>query len=87
MSYCNLLCGGLANVDLRFHPLTADIMRQKVNGSCLAPATLSTGDFVQYRVRFNPLTATGARSAILEFAHDATNVAQPFRVQLSGTAN
>ena len=48
---------------------------------------LVPGDYVQYRVRFNPLTTTGARSAILEFTHDATNVTQPFRVQLTGTAN
>jgi hypothetical protein len=86
MSYCHT-CAGLANVDLHFHPVTAEIMRENVNASCLVDAVLSGGDFVQYRVRFNPLTTTGARSATLEFAHDATNAPQPFRVRLSGTAN
>lgn len=87
MSYCHVSCGGLANIDLFFHPVNANIMRQRVNASCLDDALLLGGDFVQYRVRFNPLTATGARSATLEFAHDATNVTQPFRMRLSGTAN
>ena len=87
MSYCHVSCGGLANIDLHFHPVNANIMRQRVNASCLDDATLLGGDFVQYRVRFNPLTATGARSATLEFAHSATNVTQPFRMRLSGTAN
>jgi hypothetical protein len=86
MGYCHL-CGGMANVDLRFHPVNADIMRAKVNASCLGDSLVQPGGFVQYRVRFNPLETMGARSAALEFAHDATNVARPFRIQLSGTAN
>ena len=86
MSYCHV-CGGMSNVDLWFHPVTANIMRQRVNASCLDDALLSGGDFVQYRVRFNPLLTTGAKSATLEFTHDATNETQPFRVRLSGTAN
>jgi hypothetical protein len=86
MSYCHL-CGGMSNIDLYFHPVTADIMRGNVNSSCLGAAALQPGDFVQYRVRFNPLTTTGVRSATLQFAHDASNALQPFRVQLSGTAN
>jgi len=88
MSYCHICgSGGLANIDLRFHPVTAAIMRERVNASCLDDAALLGGDFVQYRVRFNPLSTTGARSATLEFTHDAANVPQPFRVRLSGTAN
>lgn len=86
MSYCHV-CGGMSNIDLFFHPVTADIMRANVNTSCLDDAALLPGDFVNYRVRFNPLTVTGARSAALEFAHDALNATQPFRVQLGGTSN
>ena len=86
MSYCHA-CGGLDNVDLRFHPVCANVMRQRVNASCLEDAVLAPGDYVQYRVRFNPMTTTGARSALLEFAHDASNVPQPFRVQLTGDAD
>ncbi len=94
MSYCHVSCGGLANIDLYFHPVNADIMRERVNASCLDDAALLGGDFVQYRVRFNPLInplidpqITGVRSATLQFTHNASNVLQPFRVQLSGTAN
>ncbi len=85
MSYCHT-CGGMDNIDLDFHPVCANIMRGAVNSSCLDDAALTAGDYVQYRVRFNPLTATGARTANLDFPHDAPNVSQPFRVQLSGTA-
>ena len=87
MSYCHLCPSGVSNVDLRFHPVTANIMRHRVNTSCLEPARVAPGDFVQYRVRFNPLATTGAKSALLDFNHDAPNAPQPFRVQLAGTAN
>jgi hypothetical protein len=87
MSYCHVSCGGLSNIDLYFHPVTANIMRANALSSCLGDATLLPGDFVRYHVRFNPLTTTGARSATLELTHGAGNVPQPFRVQLSGTAN
>jgi len=87
MSYCHVGCGGMSNIDLWFHPVTANIMRQRVNSSCLGQAALMPGDYVQYRVRFNPLTTTGARSATLTFSHDAPNATQPFRVQLAGIAN
>ena len=86
MSYC-YGCGGVSNVDLRFHPVNADVMRTRVNASCLGETALLPGDFVQYRVRFNPLFSAGAKSATLEFPHDAANAQQPFRVRLSGTAN
>ena len=84
MSYCHT-CGGLSNIDLEFHPVCANIMRQNVNTSCLGESALAGGDWVQYRVRFNPLTTTGVRNATLWFTHDAVNVLQPFRVQLTGT--
>jgi hypothetical protein len=86
MSYCHV-CGGMSNIDLYFHPVTADIMRANVNTSCLDAAALAPGDFINYRVQFNPLTATGARSGNLQFEHDALNETQPFRIQLTGTAN
>jgi hypothetical protein len=87
MSYCHVGCGGMSNIDLYFHPVTANIMRQRVNSSCLGQAALTAGDYVQYRLRFNPLTTTGPRSATLSFTHDAPNATQPFRLQLGGTAN
>jgi hypothetical protein len=61
-------------------------MRNAVNSSCLLDAALAPSSYVQYRVRFNPLTATGTRTANLQFTHDAPNAAQPFRVRLSGIA-
>lgn len=85
MSYCHT-CGGMNAIDLRFHPVTANIMRGAVNASCLGQAALAGGDWVQYHVRFNPLTALGSRSAALDFAHNAANQPQPFRVQLVGVA-
>lgn len=86
MSYCHT-CGGMDNIDLEFHPVTANIMRQAVNSSCLGQSALLGGEHVQYRVTFNPLTATGARSATLEFQHDAPNQPQPFQLLLTGTGN
>src|SRR6185295_15023393 len=57
----------------------ATIMRQRANASCLEGTELAPGDFVQYRVRFNPLFSTGAKSATLSFPHDAPNALKPFR--------
>jgi hypothetical protein len=85
MSYCHT-CGGMDNIDLYFHPVCANIMRNAVNSSCLADGMLTAGDYVQYRVRFNPLTATGVRTANLQFTHDAPNATQPFRMRLTATA-
>ncbi len=86
MSYCHT-CGGMDNIDLEFHPVCANVMRQSVNASCLGLSALSGGDYVQYRVRFNPMTAAGVRNANLEFTHDAPNQTQPFRLRLRATAN
>jgi hypothetical protein len=86
MSYCHL-CGGMDNITLVFHPVCANIMRQAVDASCLGLSALAHGEYVQYLVRFNPLTATGSRTADLTFDHDATNTTQPFKVRLHGTAN
>ena len=49
-------------------------------------ATPSQVDVAISNVRFDP-TTTGARTANLEFTHDATNVPSPFRVVLTGTGN
>lgn len=86
MSYCHV-CGGMSNIDLEFHPVCSNVMRQSVNASCLGQSALGSSQYVQYRVRFNPLTNTGTRNADLEFPHDAPNATQPFRVKLQGTAN
>jgi len=86
MSYCHT-CGGMDNIDLNFHPQIANVMRQRVQSSCLGNSALAGGDYVQYRVRFDPRSATGQRTAELEFAHDAANQPQPFRVRLQGTGN
>lgn len=86
MSYCHT-CGGMDNIDLHFHPVVANLMRQRIQSSCLGSSALLGGDWVQYRVRFNPLTTPGTRDATLEFEHDASNQPQPFRLQLTGTAN
>ncbi|MFO1008597.1 MAG: M12 family metallo-peptidase [Planctomycetota bacterium] len=85
MSYCHL-CGGMDNIDLSFHPATADIMRAAVNASCLGDSGVLGGSYVQYRVRFDPRTATGQRDATLQLDHDAANAPQPFHVLLRGTA-
>jgi hypothetical protein len=85
MSYCHT-CGGMDNIDLVFHPVCANFMRQAVDSSCLGLSALAHGEYVQYLVRFNPLTATGSRTADLSFDHDATNTTQPFKVRLHGTA-
>jgi hypothetical protein len=85
MSYCHT-CGGMDNIDLVFHPNCANIMRQNVDASCLGLSALAAGDYVQYLVRFNPLTTTGSRTADLTFEHDAPNTTQPFKVRLHGTA-
>jgi hypothetical protein len=87
MSYCHTCGGGMSNIDLEFHPVCSNVMRQAVNASCIGQSALASGDYVQYRVRFNPLTSTGVRNANLEIGHDASNETQPFRVLLRGTAN
>ena len=86
MSYCHLECGGMANIDLEFHPVCANSMRSLLNIGCLESAVLSPGDFVTYRLRFDPETTTGSRRTNLSFIHDAPNARQPFRLRLSGVA-
>ncbi len=86
MSYCHT-CGGMDHIDLVFHPVCANFMRQAVNSSCLGLSALAGGDHVEYRVKFDPMTVTGVRDANLEFSHNAPNAIQPFRLKLRGTGN
>lgn len=86
MSYCHS-CGGMDNIDLNFHQQIANIMRGNVDSSCLGDASMQPGDFVRYRLRFNPESGVGARSATLRFDHNAPNAADPFELLLSGTSN
>ncbi|MEL6904441.1 MAG: M12 family metallo-peptidase [Planctomycetota bacterium] len=85
MSYCHT-CGGMDNIDLRFHQQVANVMRQRVESSCLGDAAMGTGDWVRYRLRFAPETGAGAKSATLTFDHDAPNASDPFTLSLDGTA-
>lgn len=87
MSYCHLCAGGMNNIELVFHPVTANSMRSTINTSCLGYSVLDPGDHVQYRVRFEPKSDAGPRSAELRFHHGAPNHPTPLRVQLSGQAN
>ena len=85
MSYCHT-CGGMDNIDLRFHQVVANTMRQAVQASCLGESTLSQNGYVQYLVRFDPLGGLGARSASMQFVHDAPNATNAFRLILGGDA-
>ncbi len=86
MSYCHA-CGGMDNIDLHFHPNVANIMRTRVDSSCLGDAAMPSGDNITYRVQFAPETGTGAKSATLTFDHDAQNATDPFQLTLTGTSN
>lgn len=85
MSLCHI-CGGMDNIELSFHPVTSDIIGQVIRASCLGPAELAAGNYLQFVVRFEPATGGGERSATLEFSHDAANQPAPFRIRLHGTA-
>jgi len=87
MSYCHLCPAGIANVDLQFHPFVANEMRKTVEMSCLLGAGLRGGEGVNYRLRFNPTSGTGALGASAELAHDAPNTPTPFVIDLTGTSN
>lgn len=87
MSYCHLCSGGMNNIVLEFHPVVANVMRNAVNSSCLGYSVLDPGDYVQYRVRFEPKSSAGLRTAELRFPHGAPNHPTPLRVQLSAQAD
>ncbi|MFT7074143.1 MAG: hypothetical protein ACJA0P_000142 [Planctomycetota bacterium] len=86
MSYCHT-CGGMNNIDLYFHPVVSDVMRTEVQNSCLGDALMQSGDEIRYRLRFDPRSGAGAKSATLRFNHDAPNAPDPFDITLRGTAN
>lgn len=85
MSYCHL-CGGMSNIDLRFHPFIADRMRSVVNSSCLDSASLPGGTAVTFDLSFDPTSGVGAKSATLSFTHDSPELPSPFTLQLTGNA-
>lgn len=87
MSYCHTCGSGMDNIDLHFHPNVANIMRSRVDSSCLGDAAMPSGDHITYRVQFAPETGAGAKSATLTFDHDAQNAADPFQLTLTGTSN
>lgn len=85
MSYCHS-CGGMNSVDLRFHPQVSNIMRSRVDASCLGDATMQAGDTIQYRLRFAPRSGAGVKNATLDVEHDAANAPSPFTVNVTGLA-
>jgi hypothetical protein len=84
MSYCHLCSGGLANIDLDFHPFTANVMRGAVNRSCLPPAALQPDELLFWSLQFAPTSTVGTIEAILRFPHTATNEPRPFEALLRG---
>lgn len=84
MSYCHLCSGGLANIDLVFHPFTANAMRAAVNASCLPPTALEPGERVEWSLRFEPTSAPGPLEAFLRIPHVATNEPRPFELRVRG---
>ena len=86
MSYCHACPGGVGNVELVFHPQVANEMRRAVTNSCLAEATLASGDATFFRLFFIPTGAPGQREATVEFTHDATSAPSPYRITLFGIA-
>lgn len=87
MSYCHTCSGGLNNIQLRFHPFNADIMRSRVASSCLSEIEIGGGGVASFKVTFDPVSDSGQRDATLDFTHDAANAPSPFFVDLTGTAN
>ncbi len=85
MSYCHS-CGGMNNIEIEIHPQIANVMRTRVESSCLGDAALQPGDSVTYRLRFAPRSGTGAKSATLRFDHDAANAPDPFELTVTGTS-
>ncbi len=86
MSYCHS-CGGMDNIDLHFHPVVADLIRSRIENSCLGDATMPAGDEIRYLLRFDPRSGTGVKTTTLRFDHDAPNAPDPFTITLTGTSN
>jgi len=85
MSYCHL-CGGIANIDLRFHPFVANAMRAAVRTSCLGDVLLRPGESIDCLLRFDPANGVGTRRAGVSFEHSALNAPSPFVLDLVGNA-
>ena len=85
MSYCHL-CGGVQNVELRFHPFVANQMRAEVTTSCLGEILLQPGAALDWLVRFDPWTGAGMRHAQIDFTHGAGNAPSPFHLQVVGNS-
>lgn len=85
MSYCHLCPQGLMAVEPSFHALTSNEMRRLLPTTIGTP-TVGAGVELVFEVRFTPYETTGARTARIDFAHNASNLASPFRVRLEGVA-
>ncbi len=86
MSYCHLCFGGMNNVETRFHPQIANVLRSSINASCLSRTEVEGLGSARWRLRFDPSGAPGPRAATLWFGHGATNAPTPFQVHLTGTS-
>jgi len=85
MSYCHLCPQGLMSVDPSFHALTSNEMRRLLPTTIGTPTVGADVELV-FEVRFTPYAATGSRTARIDFAHNASNLASPFRVRLEALA-
>ncbi|MFT5288176.1 MAG: hypothetical protein ACI8PQ_000438 [Planctomycetota bacterium] len=86
MSYCHTCGSGLSNIELRFHPYNADVIRDEIAGSCLGDAVLAPGASVTFDVAFDPVSSSGAKDATISFTHGGINEPSPFRLDYSGTS-
>ena len=85
MSYCHLCPQGLMAVEPSFHALTSNEMRRLLPTTIGTPTVGADVELV-FEVRFTPYAATGSRTARIDFAHNASNLASPFRVRLQALA-
>jgi hypothetical protein len=85
MSYCHLCPQGLMAVEPSFHALTSNEMRRLLPTSIGIPTVGADVELV-FEVRFTPYVAAGSRTARIDFTHNASNLASPFRVRLQGLA-
>ena len=83
MSYCHV-CGGMANLRLRFHPFVAQEIRDEISTSCLSTAALPPGGSLSLTISLEPTSSPGAVAAQLDLYHSAPNESTPFRIDLIG---
>jgi hypothetical protein len=72
-------------VEPSFHALTSNEMRRLLPTTIGTPTVGADVELV-FEVRFTPYAATGSRTARIDFAHNASNLASPFRVRLQALA-